>query len=111
MSPPSKPTAPTGPATGKPPPTYRQDGLNRGAEVAGDSVPARRERMRDSPSPQKQAASRQAPHALDRSSSREALIAIAAYYRAERRGFLPGHEQEDWLAAEREIDGVADEPA
>jgi hypothetical protein len=36
--------------------------------------------------------------------SREALIATAAYYRAERRGFLPGHEQEDWLAAEREID-------
>jgi hypothetical protein len=30
-------------------------------------------------------------------------IAIAAYYRAERRGFIPGGELEDWLAAEREI--------
>jgi hypothetical protein len=30
-------------------------------------------------------------------------IAEAAYYRAERRGFEPGHELEDWLAAEAEI--------
>ena len=32
-------------------------------------------------------------------------IAEAAYFRAERRGFAPGHELEDWLAAEREIEG------
>jgi hypothetical protein len=32
------------------------------------------------------------------------LIAEAAYYRAQRRGFEPGHEQEDWLLAEREVD-------
>lgn len=31
-------------------------------------------------------------------------IAAAAYFRAERRGFEPGHEIEDWLAAEREVD-------
>ena len=30
-------------------------------------------------------------------------IAEAAYYRAERRGFEPGLEAEDWLAAEAEI--------
>lgn len=35
---------------------------------------------------------------------REAMIAEAAYYRAEARGFEAGHELEDWLAAEREID-------
>jgi Protein of unknown function (DUF2934) len=35
---------------------------------------------------------------------RAALIAEAAYFRAERRGFLPGHETEDWLAAEEEVD-------
>jgi hypothetical protein len=52
----------------------------------------------------------QAPARFDPSSSREALIATAAYYRAERRGFVPGYEQEDWLAAEREIDGVGTEP-
>ncbi len=35
---------------------------------------------------------------------REALIAERAYFRAERRGFEPGHEGEDWLAAEAEVD-------
>jgi hypothetical protein len=32
-----------------------------------------------------------------------ATIAERAYYLAEQRGFVPGHELEDWLAAEREI--------
>lgn len=30
-------------------------------------------------------------------------IAEAAYYRAEQRGFEPGRETDDWLAAEAEI--------
>lgn len=29
-------------------------------------------------------------------------IAECAYYKAEARGFEPGHEMEDWLAAEAE---------
>jgi hypothetical protein len=33
----------------------------------------------------------------------QARIAEAAYYRAERRGFVPGSEIEDWLAAEDEL--------
>ena len=32
------------------------------------------------------------------------MIAEAAYYRAERRGFEPGSELEDWCLAEVEID-------
>jgi hypothetical protein len=35
---------------------------------------------------------------------RQALIAEAAYFRAEHRGFEPGHELEDWVSAEQEID-------
>jgi hypothetical protein len=31
-------------------------------------------------------------------------IQVAAYYLAEHRGFAPGHELEDWVAAEREIE-------
>lgn len=31
------------------------------------------------------------------------MIEQAAYYIAEKRGFHPGYEQEDWLAAERQI--------
>jgi len=35
---------------------------------------------------------------------RRAMTAEAAYYRAERRGFEPGHEIDDWIAAEAEIE-------
>jgi hypothetical protein len=35
---------------------------------------------------------------------RSALIARAAYFRAQGRGFAPGHEMADWLAAEAEVD-------
>lgn len=33
---------------------------------------------------------------------RSVRIAVAAYYKAQARGFQPGHELEDWLAAEAE---------
>ena len=36
-------------------------------------------------------------------SERMEHIATAAYYRAEARGFEPGHELEDWFAAEAEM--------
>lgn len=35
---------------------------------------------------------------------RHASIAEAAYFRSQLRGFVPGHELEDWLAAEEEVD-------
>ena len=38
--------------------------------------------------------------------ARRAMIAQRAYLRAERRGFAPGREAEDWLAAEVEIDSL-----
>jgi Protein of unknown function (DUF2934) len=31
------------------------------------------------------------------------MISEAAYYRAEKRGFSPGYEMEDWIAAEIEL--------
>ncbi len=34
---------------------------------------------------------------------RDARIAELAYYKAEKRGFEPGHEMEDWFEAEREL--------
>lgn len=36
--------------------------------------------------------------------ARARMIAEAAYYLSEQRGFAPGHEVEDWLAAEQQID-------
>ena len=38
--------------------------------------------------------------------ARRAMIAQAAYLRAERRGFAPGGEAEDWLEAEAEVDAL-----
>ncbi len=35
---------------------------------------------------------------------RETLIAEIAYFKAQQRGFEPGHEEQDWLAAEAEVD-------
>ena len=35
---------------------------------------------------------------------RYASIAQATYFRSQHRGFKPGHEMEDWLAAEAEVE-------
>src|ERR1019366_3488204 len=35
---------------------------------------------------------------------RIAMIAEAAYFAAQSRGFEPGHELEDWIAAEKEVE-------
>ena len=34
---------------------------------------------------------------------REEMVAVAAYYLAERRDFAPGGEEADWLLAEQQI--------
>lgn len=46
------------------------------------------------------------PDAAWRDEDRLDMIAASAYYRAERRGFLPGYELADWLEAEREVDAL-----
>jgi hypothetical protein len=95
----------------KPASTSGEDALKGSAEAAGDPAAPRRDRTRRSAHASLNGQSAcHAPAGSDRPSSREALIATAAYYRAEKRGFLPGHEQEDWLAAERDIDGVGSKP-
>jgi hypothetical protein len=43
------------------------------------------------------------PFSID-AAQREAMIRNAAYLRAQRRGFGPGQEVEDWLVAEAEVD-------
>ena len=37
------------------------------------------------------------------------MIAEAAYYRAEKRGFAPGGELQDWLEAEAQVKAVLGE--
>jgi hypothetical protein len=43
-------------------------------------------------------------HPMHHHEDRQASIAEAAYFLSEQRGFAPGHELEDWLAAEEEVD-------
>jgi hypothetical protein len=38
------------------------------------------------------------------SEQRRKMIAIAAYHKAEKRGFAPGNELQDWAEAEKEVD-------
>ncbi len=64
----------------------------------------------EKPSSSRQAASASTAKAARRrdikpvgAEERERMITMAAYYRAERRGFAPGHELEDWCEAEAEI--------
>jgi hypothetical protein len=44
-----------------------------------------------------------AVEAASRAEGRHERVATAAYFRAQRRGFEPGHELEDWYAAEHDI--------
>ncbi|MCF7991176.1 MAG: DUF2934 domain-containing protein [Thiohalocapsa sp.] len=37
---------------------------------------------------------------------RERMVAVAAYYLAEHRGFAPGGQDDDWRRAERQIDSM-----
>jgi len=37
---------------------------------------------------------------------RESMIRLYAFYLAEHRGFAPGHEIDDWLTAERELQTI-----
>lgn len=41
---------------------------------------------------------------VDFGQAREEMIRVAAYFLAERRGFSPGAELDDWLEAEASID-------
>jgi hypothetical protein len=34
------------------------------------------------------------------------MIAEAAYFKSERRGFVPGNEIADWLEAERDVEAI-----
>jgi len=79
-------------------PTQPRAGSNRTKKTA---VPAAQSTSPDTEVTATQLERREIPSF---SESREARIAEAAYWRAERRGFGAGQELDDWLAAEKEVD-------
>jgi hypothetical protein len=69
--------------------------LERAAEAAAQGGGEKQSGLRGS------FASCIAPHI---SENRHACIAKGAYFYAKYRGFAPGHELDDWLAAENDVD-------
>lgn len=51
-----------------------------------------------------------AAEAERRTADHQVQVALAAYFIAEKRGFDPGHELEDWLAAEAQV-ASAEQPS
>jgi Protein of unknown function (DUF2934) len=79
------------------------------APVETPPVVAGAETARSAPTPERSATSR-VGEAIEvirvTAFDRRSMIATAAYYRAERRQFASGHELEDWLAAEADVDAL-----
>jgi len=70
--------------------------MKQGKEIASnDSAPQRAQRKAREP-------------ATASTQDCQQMIAEAAYYRAQARGFAPGYELGDWLDAEAEVDTARD---
>ncbi|MEA3410620.1 MAG: DUF2934 domain-containing protein [Pseudomonadota bacterium] len=84
------------------------------AKTSGSTGPSRRGAPRKSATVPQPGVRKNAGKAAVASSSsgeidfseRRMMIAEAAYYRAEHRGFEPGNELEDWLGAESELESA-----
>lgn len=55
------------------------------------------------PKPQVRKASAERPSPAISGEELQRLVAEAAYYRAQSRGFAPGYELQDWVEAEAEV--------
>ena len=79
-------------------------------KVAKKRAAAKKKAVRKKTTVKKQAAVKKRSPARRRSDvtidqrDRYEMIAKMAYFRAERRGFEPGWEQEDWLESEKLVD-------
>jgi hypothetical protein len=71
-----------------------------------DSAPAAKTRKRRATAKKDQALIAATATATVSEDQRRGMIALSAYLRAERRGFSPEGQAEDWLAAEKEVDAL-----
>jgi len=76
------------------------------AEPAPTKTPRKRAAAAAKSKPAPKRAARAAPDLVISSETREAMIAEAAYFIAQARGFAPGNHAQDWLVAEAQIDAV-----
>ena len=112
--------APAAPKEGARPAVAKQPAAKATKPAAAKAVPAAKEAKAPTPAKSpapakapmpakapkapKAAAAQKGAEALLPTFDRLVMVAEAAYYRAERRGFAPGAEMDDWLAAEAEIE-------
>lgn len=104
------------------PPVIATDDVRREAKSSGAEIKAERRTEPASatpaatskPAPARRVAKPKAPKGAAAvpqkvqvdENTRRGMIAESAYLRAERRGFAPGGEEEDWIAAEKEVDAL-----
>jgi hypothetical protein len=81
-------------------PQQTQTPTRRRSAAVANSAAAPKSRTSTRSAPQK-SANKHAGTMND--AARREMIAVAAYYRAERRGFTPGDPLNDWVEAEAEI--------
>ncbi|MBK8018260.1 MAG: DUF2934 domain-containing protein [Betaproteobacteria bacterium] len=83
--------------------------IEKGGSRAADSRALRSPPVRAKTPARRKTATQREDAATDTSeaqASREEMIAMAAYFIAERRGFEAGREMDDWLEAEAQIDAL-----
>ena len=93
--------------TRKPP---RKPRAKAAAPAAAKPAPKAATKAAKPAAPVKAAARKQAARAVPTQAERDQMVRMAAYFRAQQRGFAPGNEWEDWLVAEAEISALV-EPA
>jgi hypothetical protein len=90
--------------------TPRKPRSKAAAPAAAKPAPKAAARAARPAAPVKAVARKQAAAAAPPQAERDQMVRMAAYFRAQQRGFAPGSEWEDWLAAEAEISALI-EPA
>jgi Protein of unknown function (DUF2934) len=82
--------------------------VHAGLDAAGaaQSAPAAKPRKRRAAAKPDQALITATATPAVTEDQRRGMIALSAYLRAERRGFSPDGQAEDWLAAEKEVDAL-----
>ncbi len=73
---------------------------------SADTAPSAKTRKRRATAKQEQAVIAAGSTPTVTEDQRRGMIALSAYLRAERRGFSPEGQAEDWLGAEKEVDAL-----
>jgi hypothetical protein len=83
--------------------TRRTTAKTPAAATKAPAAPAKKAAAPKTAPAVRQAVEPKAPAAAATTVERDEMVRIAAYFHAERRGFAPGYEVADWLAAQAEV--------